>query len=69
MNDVGLQHEIFALVIIVVAALLLLLGGLTGEEWVMLARLLGLAVITGKAAEAIVTARSAATAPASPTQP
>lgn len=56
--NTNIPHEVFALIIILVAAALLLAGKLTGAEWVDIVQWLGVAVIGGKSAQAVVTARA-----------
>jgi hypothetical protein len=65
-SSLSIPHELFALVIIVLAAVLLLVGRLTGAEWVDIVQWLGVAVVTGKAAQAVVSSATSAKAPAAP---
>jgi hypothetical protein len=55
--NVTLSHEIFSLVIILAASGLLLAGKITNQEWEDIVQWLGVAVITGKSAQAVVSAR------------
>jgi hypothetical protein len=65
-SSLSIPHELFALVIIVLAAVLLLVGRLTGAEWVDIVQWLGVAVVTGKAAQAVISSASSTKAPAAP---
>jgi hypothetical protein len=55
--NISLSHEIFSLVIILAASGLLLAGKITNQEWEDVVQWLGVAVITGKSAQAVVSAR------------
>lgn len=66
MSNISISHDVFALVIIVLAAVLLLVGRLTGAEWVDIVQWLGVAVVTGKMAQAAIARTSSTKAPAAP---
>lgn len=60
MSSFSIPHEVFALVIIILAAVLLLAGKLTGAEWIDVVQWLGVAVVTGKSAQAVVASAKSA---------
>ena len=66
MSNLSIPHEVFALVIIVLAAVLLLVGKLTGAEWVDVVQWLGVAIVAGKSAQAVVSSASSTKAPTTP---